>query len=62
MGFDGLRIGNFTMPRLSTVSQDIPELARRSMEILLENMQSPVAARYETVPVTVQLRESIRNI
>lgn len=62
MGFDGLRIGNFTMPRLSTVRQDIPELARRSMEILLENMESPAAPRYETVPVTVELRESIRNV
>ena len=62
MGFDGLQISNFTMPRLSTVSQDVPELARRCMEILLEHMEGVTSPRYETVPVTVELRESIRNV
>ena len=61
MGFDGLQLGNFTLPRLSTVCQDAEFLARRSLEILLENIENPQPPRDETIPVTVELRESIRN-
>ena len=62
MGFDGLQLGAFTLPRLSTVSQNAQELARRSTEILLENIESPPPPRYETIPVSIELRESIRNV
>lgn len=62
MGFDGLQVGDFTLPRLSTVYQDPRQLARRSLDILLENIQNPQPPRYETVPVSIRLRESIRKI
>ena len=61
MGFDGLQIGEFMLPRLSTVCQNTAELAKHSLEMLLENIASPRKPRYETVDVTVQLKESIRN-
>jgi LacI family transcriptional regulator len=61
MGFDGLQIGEFMLPRLSTVCQNAEELADRSLNLLLENIASPRKPRYETVDVTVQLKESIRN-
>ena len=61
MGFDGLQIGDFMKPRLSTVCQDPQELARRSVEILLENIESAQPPRYETVSVRIQLRDSIQN-
>ena len=61
MGFDGLEIGNFTAPRLSSVCQNAPLLARRSMEILLEHIEHPHPPRYETIDVRVELRESIKN-
>ncbi len=62
MGFDGLQIGNFMVPRLSTVCQNANELARRSIETLLEHIESPLPPRYETIPVSVELRESIRTV
>ena len=62
MGFDGLPLGEFVYPRLSTVCQNVAELAHRSIEILLENIQNPPAKRYETIPVRVETRESIRNV
>ena len=37
-------------------------MAEESIRILLENIASPHAPRYETVPVTVQLRESARPL
>jgi len=62
MGFDGLQISNFTSPRLSTVCQNADLLARRSIEILLEYLESAQSPRYETIDVSIDLRESIRSI
>lgn len=62
MGFDGLQISDYTMPRLSTVCQDAAELANRSISILLEHIEGSQAPRYETVDVSIDLRESIRRI
>ena len=62
MGFDGLQVGNFTHPRLSTVCQTAEILARQSLEILLQNIKNPQPPRYATVPITVELRESIRSV
>lgn len=62
MGFDGLIIGQYTVPSLSTIRQSIPELAEHSIRILLENIESPRTPCYETVSVAVELRESARDI
>ena len=62
MGFDGLQVGRFIQPRLSTVCQDPRELARCSVQILLENIEYAQPPRYETVPVHVQLRESVQKV
>lgn len=61
MGFDGLEIGDFTMPRLSTVRQSVTELAERSIRMLLENIKKPQPPRYETVDVHIKIRESTRK-
>ncbi len=62
MGFDGLIIGQYTVPTLSTVRQSVEELAQYSIRLLLENIGSTQEGRYETVPVAVELRESTRKI
>ena len=62
MGFDGLLIGHYMIPTLSTIRQSVEELAERSIRILQENMVSLTEPRYETVPVSAELRESIRDI
>ena len=62
MGFDGLLIGDFITPRLATVHQQVEDLAERSLMILWENIQRSCAPRYESVPATVQIKESVRDI
>ncbi len=62
MGFDGLLIGAYTVPTLSTVRQNVEELAQHSIRLLMENIQSPREPRHETVSVAVELRESTRKI
>ena len=62
VGMDGLAIGEYIVPRLTTVSQNVEELADRSFRILLENIENHVSAQYEIVPVSLMDRESARKI
>ena len=62
MGLDGLALGNYLVPQLSTVRQDFRTIALRSVEILLDAVEDGRTAVHETVPFAVQRRESIRAI
>lgn len=62
MGMDGLPLGEYLVPQLSTISQSVHEMARRSVEILLGAMEKGRKACHETVPFGVHQRESIRAI
>jgi LacI family transcriptional regulator len=62
MGFDGLSIGAFLMPQLSTVEQSVAVMARRSVELLIDCMENNSPAIHETVPFVLRSRESIRSI
>ena len=62
IGFDGLLIGEYTVPKLATVSQGVEELADRSIRLLQESIDGLRCASYETVPVTLEPRESARQI
>ena len=62
MGFDGLEICDYTVPRLATIHQSIEELADHSIRMLKENIEKRQPARYETLTVTVQLKESAGRI
>ena len=61
MGFDGLEMGRYTVPTLSSICQNGDAMARRSVEMLLENIKEGQLPRYETVPFDVDLRESTRE-
>lgn len=62
MGFDGLAIGEYTVPKLATVCQDVGQLAERSVRMLLRQIEGPEPVAYETVPVTVEWKESARTV
>ncbi len=59
LGFDGLPLGMYQVPQLSTIRQSAKQLARRSVEILLESIENGADARHECVPFEVCRRESI---
>ncbi len=61
-GFDGLVLGSFLVPKLSTVEQSVRKMAVRSVEILLDCVENGGKAKHETVPFAVRLRESTRKI
>ena len=60
-GYDGLRIGGYYVPKLTTVSQSVELLAKRSFELLLSCMHGG-CARHLTVPFTLLCRQSVRKI
>ena len=59
MGFDGLNLGSFLVPQLSTVIQSAGEMAQRSVEILISQIEDGISAVYETVPFELWERESV---
>ena len=58
MGFDGLAVGEYTVPTLSTIRQSVDAMARRSVDLLLENIGHTQPPRHEMVPFELILRES----
>ena len=62
MGLDGLTIGEYTTPRLSTVAQPVDSLAEHSLQLLFSNIAEQAPARHDIVPVTLWMRESVRNL
>ena len=62
IGYDGLKIGSFYTPKLSTVSQSVELLARRSFSVLMDCAERGGHARHMTVPFTLSNRESVRKL
>jgi LacI family transcriptional regulator len=62
VGLDGLAIGEYTVPRLASIAQNVDALAERSFRMLLDNIENRINARYEIIPVSLVDRESARKI
>ena len=62
MGFDGLNLGTFLVPQLSTVIQSAQRMAQRSVEILIDRIEHGGEACHESVPYALHQRESTRRI
>ena len=62
VGFDGLSIGEYIVPRLTTVSQSVEQLAQRSVDLLRERIEGSHEAIHEVIPAELQWRESTRSI
>lgn len=59
VGFDGVDIGRYTLPRLTTVEQPVDEIARRSVNLLLDMMEKGAAPRHILVEAFFRKRESV---
>ena len=62
MGLDGLPLGDYLVPRLATVGQDVEQMARRGVELLLAAMETGAPATHEIVPFRIKQLESIRKV
>ena len=60
-GYDGLRIGGYFVPKLTTIAQSVDLLAECSFDLLLACMQG-AQAQHLTVPFRLLTRQSVRQI
>ena len=61
VGFDGLLMGEYMVPRLSTIAQSVEALASHSLELLHRHIEDGTAARHETIPVCFLQKDSVRQ-
>lgn len=62
IGFDGIDIGKYTVPRLTTIRQHREEMAIRGVEILLNSLSEEGSAVYEIEPFYLVPGESVRKL
>ena len=59
VGYDGIPLSRFSVPRLTTVRQDTQQLARQGVDLLLRNLQRPRPPVHEVVPFELIAGESV---
>ena len=59
IGFDGIDLCRFTVPRLTTVEQPVDEIARQSVSLLLDMMDKKAAPRHILVNAVFRKRSSV---
>lgn len=59
IGFDGLDLGNYMVPRLTTIRQHSEKIASRSVEIMLKNIDGDMRAVHEIEPFYLVPGESV---
>ena len=59
VGFDGLEVGSYLVPKLSSVVQPAQKMAQRSVELLIAQIEDDSKAVHETVPFQLWERESV---
>ncbi len=62
IGFDGLPVDDYLIPRLTTVDQPTEAMAKRGLELLLDAIENGSAAKHEAVPFTLLYRESTGKV
>ena len=62
MGYDGIAIGQYSLPRLTTVRQDTQRLAQRGVDALLHGIQRKSPPVHELVPFQLIEGESVARI
>ena len=59
MGYDGIPIAEYAVPRLATVRQDTQKLAEQGVDLLLRSLQRPCAPVHNLVPFQLIPGESV---
>jgi len=59
VGYDGIAMGKYTIPRLTTVRQDTRRLAERGVELLLDSLQRQRRPVHTVIPFQLIAGESV---
>lgn len=60
IGYDGIAIGAFFCPKLTTISQNIARISDRSCEILVDCLENEGKARHEYIPFELEEKQSVK--
>lgn len=61
MGYDGIELAGYTLPKLTTIKQNGDKLVRRGVEILLDAIEHNAKAVHEIVPFRLSTGESVQR-
>ncbi|MBQ4059386.1 MAG: LacI family DNA-binding transcriptional regulator [Lachnospiraceae bacterium] len=61
VGFDGIELSKFCIPRITTISQDTDNIAKRSVELLFKHMQNTLGNEHDIAPYRLVEGESVRE-
>ena len=59
VGYDGISMASYSVPRLTTVRQDTQHLAEQGVEVLLRSMEGRSTATHGVVPFQLVVGESV---
>ena len=59
IGYDGIEMGNYYIPKLTTIGQQADLLAKRGLRLLLEGIEKHSPASHEKVPYELVLNASV---
>ena len=62
IGYDGIPIGAYFCPKLTTIRQSIDRICDRSCEILIDRLENEGKTRHEFIPFTLDERQSVKKI
>lgn len=63
VGYDGVELGELMTPALTTVAQPIEAIGRRSVRLILEQVQNGTIQQKENIlPVSLKIRETTRQV
>ena len=60
IGYDGIEMGKFFIPRLTTIEQPVDDIARESVQILMDMLEDNKPPRHIVVDAKLVTRESVR--
>lgn len=62
VGFDGIELGGFVTPSITTIEQPIHEMARYTIQLLFDLIEGKKSNRLKVFPAELIVRESVKNI
>lgn len=62
MGFDGLEIGNYMTPPLTTMVQPVYEMGRASAEVLLDMISHKITSKHVVLETQMLIRGSVNEV
>ena len=62
VGYDGIDLSRFFVPRLTTVRQDTAQMAKQGVDLMLQRIHYPYKAVHKVIPYELIKSESVKKI